>query len=96
MLRVREIMAQDMMRDDEDVIVAVSNTSDNGRTDKVISVYADENAAVVVNGKVLQGEAIDGCYVYSVEISLDGDTPVEQEIYVNGECYQRILTPSYQ
>ena len=96
MLRVREIMAQDIMRDDEDVIVAVSNTSDNGRTDKVISVYADENAKVVVNGKVLQGEAIDGCYVYSVEISLDGDTPAEQEIYVNGECYQRILTPSYQ
>ena len=96
MLRVREIKAQDIMRDDEDVIVAVSNTSDNGRTDKVISVYADENAKVVVNGKVLQGEAIDGCYVYSVEISLDDDTPVEQEIYVNGECYQRILTPSYQ
>ncbi|MBS5734958.1 MAG: DUF4091 domain-containing protein, partial [Clostridiales bacterium] len=96
MLRVREIMAQDIMRDDEDVIVSVSNTSDNGRTDKVISVYADENAKVVVNGKVLQGEAIDGCYVYSVEISLDGDTPVEQEVYVNGECYQRILTPSYQ
>ena len=95
MLRVREIMAQDIMRNDENVIVSVSNTSENGRTDKVISVYADENAAVVVNGEILQGEAIDGCYVYSVEISLDGDTPVEQEIYVNGECYHRILTPQY-
>ena len=95
MLRVREIMAEDIMRNDEDVIVSVSNTSDNGRTDKVISVYADETAAVVVNGEILQGEAIDGCYVYSVEISLDGDTPVEQEIYVNGECYHRILTPQY-
>ena len=94
MLRVREIMAQDIMRQDEDVLVSVKNYGSNAAK-KIISVYADADAKVVVDGKILTGQQTDGCYVYQTVVTVSGSEPVEKQIYVNGEAYTRILTPFY-
>ena len=85
---MRCILAEDILRQDCNTIVAVETTSDTVRT---IRVFTDTQTTVCMDGQTISAQAYENGYLYEIPVQKGAEKILTKEITVGEHVFHRIL-----